>query len=35
MKNGMIFPFKKTWRSRLDLEYLDETSERKLSLRTV
>ena len=34
MKNGMIFPFKKTWRSRLDLEYLDETSERKLSLRS-
>lgn len=33
MKNGMIFPYKKTWRSRLDLEYLDETSERKLSLR--
>lgn len=33
MKNGMIFPFKTTWRSRLDLEYLDETSERKHSLR--
>src|SRR5258705_1862186 len=33
MKNGMIFPYKKTWRSRLDLEYLDETSERKVSLR--
>jgi len=30
VKNGMIFPFKKTWRSRLDLEYLDENSERKL-----
>ena len=33
MKNGMIFPFKKTWRSRLDLEYLDENSDRKHSLR--
>lgn len=33
MKNGMIFPFKKTWRSRLDLEYLDENSERKVALR--
>ena len=33
MKNGMIFPFKKTWRSRLDLEYLDETSDRKHSIR--
>ena len=33
MKNGIIFPFKSTWRSRLDLEYLDETSERKVSLR--
>jgi len=33
MKNGIIFPFKKTWRSRLDLEYLDERSERKLSMR--
>jgi hypothetical protein len=33
MKNGMIFPFKKTWRSRLDLEYLDENSERKHSSR--
>ena len=31
MKNGIIFPFKKTWRSRLDLEYLDERSERKIS----
>jgi hypothetical protein len=29
----MIFPFKKTWRSRLDLEYLDENSERKRSSR--
>lgn len=29
----MIFPFKKTWRSRLDLEYLDENSDRKHSLR--
>jgi hypothetical protein len=25
----MIFPFKTTWRSRLDLDYLDENSERK------
>ena len=33
MKNGMIFPFKKTWRSRLDLEYLDETSGRKVAAR--
>jgi hypothetical protein len=33
MKDGMIFPFKKTWRSRLDLEYLDETSERKVAAR--
>ena len=32
MKNGIIFPFKKTWRSRLDLEYLDENSERKRSI---
>jgi len=32
MKNGMIFPFKRTWRSRLDLEYLDENSDRKHSL---
>jgi len=29
----MIFPFKTTWRSRLDLEYLDETSDRKHSIR--
>lgn len=35
MKNGMIFPFKKTWRSRLDLEYLDENSDRKHSLRKI
>ena len=33
MKDGMIFPFKKTWRSRLDLEYLDETSARKVAAR--
>jgi hypothetical protein len=33
MKNGMIFPFKTTWRSRLDLEYLDETSGRKIAAR--
>ena len=33
MKDGMIFPFKKTWRSRLDLEYLDETSGRKIEAR--
>jgi hypothetical protein len=33
MRNGLILPFKSTWRSRLDLEYLDETSERKASLR--
>lgn len=33
MKNGMIFPFKTTWRARLDLEYLDENSDRKHSLR--
>ena len=29
MKNGMIFARKSTWRSRLDLEYLDETSRAK------
>ena len=29
----MIFARKSTWRSRLDLEYLDETSERKVSQR--
>ena len=33
MKNGMIFAHKTSWRSRLDLEYLDETSERKISQR--
>ena len=31
MKNGIIFAHKSTWRSRLDLEYLDETSRRKIS----
>ena len=34
MKDGMIFPFKKTWRSRLDLDYLDETSGRKIASRS-
>ena len=29
----MIFARKSTWRSRLDLEYLDENSERKVSQR--
>jgi hypothetical protein len=33
MKAGMIFARKTTWRSRLDLEYLDETSNRKVSAR--
>jgi hypothetical protein len=33
MKAGMIFARKTTWRSRLDLEYLDETSSRKVSSR--
>ena len=33
MKNGIIFVHKSTWRSRLDLEYLDETSRRKISAR--
>ncbi len=33
MKAGMIFARKTTWRSRLDLEYLDETSARKVSSR--
>jgi hypothetical protein len=33
MKPGMIFARKTTWRSRLDLEYLDETSGRKASSR--
>ena len=33
MKAGMILARKTTWRSRLDLEYLDETSARKASSR--
>ena len=33
MKNGFIFAHKSTARGRLDLEYLDERSERKASLR--
>lgn len=33
MKNGQIFAHKSTARGRLDLEYLDETSGRKVSLR--
>ncbi|MBE2204041.1 MAG: hypothetical protein IAE94_06875 [Chthoniobacterales bacterium] len=33
MKNGQIFAHKSTARGRLDLEYLDETSGRKLGLR--
>ncbi|MGC1481314.1 MAG: hypothetical protein WA771_12460, partial [Chthoniobacterales bacterium] len=33
MKNGQIFARKSTARGRLDLEYLDETSGRKKSLR--
>ena len=33
MKAGLIFARKTTWRSRLDLEYLDETSSRKISAR--
>ena len=33
MKAGIIFARKTTWRSRLDLEYLDETSNRKVSSR--
>lgn len=33
MKNGQIFARKSTARGRLDLEYLDETSCRKVSLR--
>jgi hypothetical protein len=33
MKNGIIFARKSTWRSRLDLEYLDETSRRKIAAR--
>jgi hypothetical protein len=35
MKAGMIFARKTTWRSRLDLEYLDETSSRKMSARQI
>jgi hypothetical protein len=33
MKNGQIFAYKSTARAGLDLEYLDETSRRKISLR--
>lgn len=33
MKNGQIFARKSTARGGLDLEYLDETSRRKVSLR--
>jgi len=33
VKNGQIFAHKSTARGRLDLEYLDETSNRKVSLR--
>ena len=33
MKNGQIFARKSTARGRLDLEYLDESSNRKISLR--
>jgi uncharacterized lipoprotein YmbA len=33
VKPGTIFARKTTWRSRLDLEYLDETSSRKFSAR--
>ena len=33
MTNGQIFARKSTARGRLDLEYLDETSNRKVSLR--
>ena len=33
MKNGQIFARKSTARGSLDLEYLDETSRRKVSLR--
>ena len=33
MRNGQIFAHKSTARGRLDLEYLDETSTRKVSLR--
>ena len=34
MKNGQIFAHKSTAKGRLDLEYLDEISSRKISLRT-
>jgi hypothetical protein len=33
VKNGQIFARKSTARGRLDLEYVDETSSRKVSLR--
>lgn len=33
MKNGVILARKSTWRSSLDLNYLDETSDRKVSQR--
>jgi hypothetical protein len=33
MKNGQIFAYKSTARGRLDVEYLDERSNRKVSLR--
>src|SRR4029453_8096026 len=33
MRDRIIFAHKSTWRSRLDLEYLDETSNRKVSAR--
>src|SRR5262245_398371 len=33
MKNGIIFAHKSTWRSRLDLDYLDEISQRKIAAR--
>ena len=33
MKSGIILARKSTWRSRLDLNYLDETSDRKISAR--
>jgi hypothetical protein len=33
MKAAMIFARKTTWRSRLDLEYLDKTSNRKVWAR--
>jgi hypothetical protein len=34
MKNGVILARKSTWRSRLDLNYLDETSDRKISTKS-